>query len=454
MSLPILPIELVSRIIGSLQRPHQVRAVCRQWNSLAIKHAFHTATLVPTEAGCRKWNAIMDTSQLKTAIRTVVIYSHDPDTVEHNGFDWCEDEEDDNYTPFKEAVSRLRELDLVSKVSIKFSEESYGAQDGYCEVETKEAREKTLITVFEAIKTRAEEKPDKTTIHALSLKNLQNFPLRDFTSSELFKAVTKDIDELHLDIKEEHNSHGPDHDIYLPELVEFMPYLQEHWLAPLSGQLTTLSLYFTEFWGTMPGTFHGHGLDFPRLQTLNLGQLAISHHDHLDWVLRQKALKTLRFERCVICPYIRTESDKIGEWGIPTDDWEELPRGSFGFDMDDDAIYYFPGTWESVFDKIRTNLPHLVDFQFRWASWTPVMFDDQRHMGTDLSSSRYLVFDIGLLPSRWIEAENEGVLSFGDALDDDDSETGEPKELNRHKETLAGDQRAFEELLKATYQRQ
>ncbi|KAK7224333.1 hypothetical protein V2G26_012336 [Clonostachys chloroleuca] len=232
MSLSILPIELVSRIISSLQRPHQVRAVCRQWNSLAIKHAFHTATLVPTEAGCRKWNAIMDTSQLKTAIRTVVIYSHDPDTVEHNGFDWCEDEEDDNYTPFKEAVSRIKELDLVSKVSIRFSEESYGAQGGYCEVETKEAREKTIITVFEAIKTRAEEKPDESTIHALSLKNLQNFPLPDFTTSELFKAVTKDIDELHLDIKEEHNSHGPDHDIYLPELVEFTPYLQEHWLAP------------------------------------------------------------------------------------------------------------------------------------------------------------------------------------------------------------------------------
>ncbi|CAG9986489.1 unnamed protein product [Clonostachys byssicola] len=453
MSLQILPIELVSRIIGSLQRPHQVRAVCRQWNTLAIKYAFHTATLVPTEAGIQKWNAIMDVSQLKKAIRTVVIYSHDPDTVEDNGFDWDEDEEDDNYTPFKEAVSRIKELDLVSKVSIKFSEESYGEKDGYGgEVETKEAREKTLITVFEAIKTRAEEKPDGSTIHALSLKNLQNYPLPDFTTSELFKVVTKDIDELHLDIKEEHNSHGPDWDIYLPELVEFTPYLQEHWLAPLSGQLTTLSLYFTEFWGTMPGTFHGHGLDFPRLQTLNLGQLAISHHDHLDWVLRQKTLKTLRFERCVICSYIRTESDKIVEWGIPTDDWEELPRGSFGLDMDNDAIYYFPGTWESVFDKIRTNLPQLVDFQFSWESWAPVMFDDQRHMGTDLSNSRYLVFDIGLLPTRWIEAEYEGVLSFGDDLDDD-SETGEPKELNRHKETLAGDQRAFEELLKATYQR-
>ncbi|VUC32959.1 unnamed protein product [Clonostachys rosea] len=458
MSVPIFPTELVIRIIRSLQRPHEVRAVCRQWNELAIECAFHTVTLVPTEAGYLKWNGVMDTSRLKEAIRAVIIYSHDPDTVKSEGFDWYEDEEQNNYTPFKSAISRIKELDLVSKVSIKFSQESNGVMGGRSEVETKEAREKTLKTVFEAIKTRAEEYPGKSTIHALSLQNLQNFPLFYFTSSELFKGATKDIDELHLDIKEERNPDSPHDDIYLLELPVFTWYLQEHWLAPLSGQLTTLSLYFSEFWGTMPGMFHGHGLDFPRLETLNLGQLAISHHDHLDWVLRQKTLKTLRFERCVICPYIRSEEELIEEWRIPTNDWEQLPRGAFGFDGDDDAIYYFSGTWESVFDSIRTNLPQLVDFQFHWPSWSPVMFDVQRHMGTELSASRYIVFDIGLLPSRWIEAEYDGVLSFGDdspiVREGEGSETEEPKELNRHKETLAGDQRALGELCRAVYQRQ
>lgn len=482
MELNELPEELLSQILDCLRlnkwsgrpiedNPGQLRdllnarLVCRKWNSLATKHAFRTIFLAPTEKGFKAWAGLLSSTPVTSAARRVVIYSssfsaQDKDYYEWKGWD------DDTFSEFTDAMSRIRDLDLIDEICLRFTSKCAGVaadDDHYWgnDVEDISTRENTLKALFEAIKERAG-KPNTSKIRSLTIKHLQNVPLPDFTSSELFKSVTKDLDQLHLEVAEEYNEGGPDHDIYCIELVQFEPYMQRHWLSPLADQLTSLTLNFGECWGTIPGTFNGHGLVFPQLKTLTLGSYAISHHDHLDWVVAQSSLKSLRLDWCFIVSFIRTEATKLVEWNVPTHDWERLPHGAFGFDFSDDAVYRFPGTWESMFDKIRTGLPNLVDFQFHINRSGPVSFDNPRPLPTKLSQGRYIVFDIGLCPSRWIEANYDtGELSFGNHCGsrwrrigpEEENECQFKHEMNRAKLTEEGDTRAFDALLKATYER-
>ncbi|KAK7427357.1 hypothetical protein QQZ08_006126 [Neonectria magnoliae] len=191
----------------------------------------------------------------------------------------------DEYTAFTDAISGIQRLALIDELCLRFTSQCHGIRDRgnyyYKEFENVSDRINTLEAVFKAIKNRAS-KPSQTKIRSLTIENLQNLPLPEFTSSELFKSVTKDLSQLHLHVTEEYNEHRRDHDIYFVELVQFEPYMHKHWLSPLADQLTSLSLYFDEYWGTMPGTFNGDGLVFSQLKTLNLGAYASSRDDHMD----------------------------------------------------------------------------------------------------------------------------------------------------------------------------
>ncbi|KAH8685324.1 hypothetical protein BGZ61DRAFT_455279 [Ilyonectria robusta] len=482
MELNKLPDELLSQILDCLRldkrslrplddNPGKIgdllnaRLVCRKWNSLATKHAFRTIFLAPTEKGLKAWAGLLSSNPVISAARRVVIYSSSFSAQDEDYYEW-EGWKDDTFSEFTDAMSRIRDLDLVDQICLRFTSKCVGVAadpDFFWgnDVEEISTRENTLKALFEAIRERAGQ-PNAAKIRSLTIKHLQNVPLPDFTSSELFKSVAKDLDQLHLEVAEEYNKHGPDHDIYCIELVQFEPYMQRHWLSPLADQLTSLTLNFGECWGTLPGNFNGRGLVFPQLKTLTLGSYAISHHDHLDWVVSQPSLKSLRLDWCFIVSFIRTEASKIVEWNVPTYDWERLPHGAFGFDFSDDAVYRFPGTWESVFDKIRTGLPNLVDFQFHISRSGPVCFDNPRPLPTKLSLGRYIVFDIGLCPSRWIEPNYDtGALSFGNHNrsrwrrigPDEENACRYIDEMDREKLTGEGDTRAFDALLKATYER-
>ncbi|KAF7542457.1 hypothetical protein G7Z17_g11555 [Cylindrodendrum hubeiense] len=474
MELDELPEEVLSHILGALsqienaEEPYSynpkelggifnARLVCRRWNGLATKHAFRTIHLIPTEHGLEAWVGLLSSTQIRSAARRLVVYSS-PLAVREKGTDDWHGWEDGKCPAFTDAISQIGDLALIDEICLRFSSICQGIEAGLNwwdnDCEHMLDRKSTLKAVFEAIKDRAS-RPDTSKIHSVTIRHLQNAPLPDFTSSELFKSIAKDIDQLHLQVAEEYNEDGPDGDIYCIELVKFEPYMHNHWLSPLADHLTSLSLYFGECWGTMPGTFDGRGLFFPQLKTLSLGSYAISHHDHLDWVLAQSSLKTLRLDRCFILSYISTEADKVEEWNLQTHDWERLPVGAFGFELAEDAVYRFMGTWESMFDKIRTGLPNLIDFQFQIHHWGTVGFDNPNPLATELSNGRYIAFDIGLCPSRWIEpSEYTGELDFGDGvLSSDTSETNGGESMNRGKITEEGDRRAFEELLKAVSQR-
>ncbi|KAH6898065.1 hypothetical protein B0T10DRAFT_471754 [Thelonectria olida] len=266
----------------------------------------------------------------------------------------------------------------------------------------------------------------------------------------------KDIRGLHLQVAEEYNEHGPDRDVECIERVQFEPYLQQQWLAPIAHQLTSLSLSFNECWGTAPGYFSGAGLIFPQLKTLNLGNFVASHHDHFDWILAQESLTSLGLDRCYIASHLRLCESQLETWKPPTHDWKQHPTGSFGFDWEDDCTYTFSGTWETIFDNIRSRLTNLSDFRFSYSTEsfcsTPALIG--------LHNRRYITLDTGLLPTPWIEASgHDGEMKFGN----NDSTVWQPKKgensyrkrcgLNKAKGNEKGDLRALDELLQVVGER-
>ncbi|KAG7284276.1 hypothetical protein NEMBOFW57_010642 [Staphylotrichum longicolle] len=452
------------------------RLVCRQWNELATPHLFWSLTLDahPDDGMWLKpipFLHLINNEAIQRAVQNVVIQTHPEDRdTEHDADDeevctWATGD-DDLDAPgglFSVAVGGIARLPNLKALQISFTEGCLGdRQHGWWEdddeSESISRRLDMLRMVFGAIqKRRAANDADRrvSAIRSLTLKNMQNVPIPDFISSDLYKDVIKDIDELHLLIAHEYREHGPDHDLDRIERRTFEPYLQNELLPPLAHQLTSLTLAFRECWGVSPGQFDGKGLVFPNLRTLTLSDFVIGHNDQFDWVLTQKSLKTLRLDRCFIVSYMRILNSQWDEWHVPTHDWHEYPEGSFGHERC--RIFAFSGTWETVYDRIREELPSLKEFCSGYNKYYN-NFDGRENMGASLSNSRYIVFDSGLCPSPWIEANDNdsGELSFGNndpAVCPRDASTtkryGRQKSLNRAKETQAGDARAFEDLLRA-----
>lgn len=441
------------------------RLVCRRWNNLATTHLFRSVTLVPTEeVDFEKWNETLNSDVVSSVARRVVIRSSPEELTDRDYRTWDQWENEGEWPAYTDAISRISDIPHLRELCLRFTEHCRGAQFDSIwddDQENISSRLHTLKAVFHAIQQRASI-PGLHKITSLEIDNLQNIPLPEFTSSELFKAVTKDISQLHLRIAEECNEAGPDHDIHCVERVEFEPYLHKSWLAPMTDNLTALTLHFRECWGVMPGFFKGTGLVFPHLKTLNLGYFTIAHHDQVDWILAQTSLRSLQLDRCFIASHLRIRSENKDDWSVQTYDWEELPHGAYGFRSEGDLIYYFPGTWETVFDRIRNSLPHLVDFQFYIEEWT-TYFDRPARGSTELSLRRYIVLDIGLLPSPWIEARDyDGEMDFGynypSVVNPSTGGEGRPgriqnSPMNRAKDTEKGDGRALDALLKATFER-
>jgi len=454
------------------------RLVCRQWNKFATAHLFQTLILDgDPKDGMRSkpmpFGHFIDSEAIQRAAHNIVIRSH-PEALEtsDDGSDaegWATEDNDNGSSGlFGVAVHGIAKLPNLKALEICFAEDCLGdrvyewyEEDDYIESITH--RLEMLKTVFGAIqKRRAADDNDRrvSTIRSLTLKNLQNVPIREFASSDLYKGVMKDIDELRLLIAHEYREPGPDDDIDRPERRTFEPYLQNELLPPLAHQLRSLTLTFRECWGVIPAHFDGTGLVFPNLRTLTLGDFVIGHDDQFDWVLAQKSLETLRLDRCFIVSYLRILNSQWDEWRVPTHDWHEYPEGSFGHE--DSRIFGFSGTWETVYDRIREELPKLREFCSRYHRYHH-SFDHPETMGASLSDNRYITFDSGLCPSPWVESRDWGAgeMEFGNndpAVCPPDAATRESylpeKPLNRAKETQLGDTRAFEDLLRAVRARQ
>ena len=420
-------------------------------------------TLSHDDKGFRKWHKAIDNASASSSLVTRVEIETAPEGFslelrEHDS--WHNWVRTGSYPGYTDALRRIKELEGLTDVTLRFSDVCAGVQnDGkqmYESFETIACRLRTLEIVFRAIQDRTEQNASATPIRCLTIENLQNAPLHGFTGSGLFKSVMKHIEELHLLVAVECSEHGPDQDLERIERTQFEPYLCDEWLAPLASQLTSLSLYFNEAWGTAPGQFDGDGLVFPRLKTLNLGGFVASRHGHLDWVLQQASLERLHLESCSIASHLHVYDHEEEKWKLRTEDWQQLPMGAYGFAWPDDRTFTFPGTWEATFDKIGTSLPNLREFRFgSRGSAGEHYFREPESMPTTLPKTRYITLDTGLLPSPWIEADrHDGMMQFGN----NDESVWERKPganpytprgtLNKAAEHEEADQRALEKLQK------
>ncbi|CAH0047666.1 unnamed protein product [Clonostachys solani] len=455
-----LPVEVLDQVIGyihpevdwdlaqrtksDIRSLSSARLVCRQWNSLATAHLFRTIYLVhDAEELFQTWNNMLDSNSVKNAARRVVFNSAPGEGCgEQPMRDWCESGEHPSFT---RAISRLNEIKSVQSVELRFSDKCLGEEETdrfwFEDVEEIGSRKNTLIAVFEAIREYNAQRSAANRIASLKIENLQNIPLPEFTTSELFKTVIEALTTIELRIAEEYREDGPDYNVYLIERQTFEPYLLAHWLTPLSGHLTTLSLCFNEGWGVLPGYFDGKGLQFKNLKTLNLGHLVIAHHGQFDWVLAQTTLETLRLDTCYIATHLHSyDRAQLKQWNVRKHDWVEVDSTIYACYKDYDVVYTFSGTWETVFGNIRKSLVKLRHFGFYSGSDRnySLSFRSPGGKGTQLSNYRYVAFDQGMA-SPWVRPKtSEGSINFGyNAY------------INPAKDHYDGDSRAFEELLSA-----
>ncbi|RJE22312.1 hypothetical protein PHISCL_05356 [Aspergillus sclerotialis] len=413
-----LPPEILSLIISllveranspsewrdNLQHICNARLVCRLWNTLATTYVFENLVLAYTTDEYKAWGDMIDSGVVKQAARRVYIRTAPDD--DHEGGIW------NAYTKkghdgLIKSITRISELEHIKELYLRFSKHCNGVEVRYRlreeVVEDIAIRHYILENVFRAIQSPARNNFATSDIRTLTIENLQNTPLPDFTSSELFRAVTKNINFLHLMVADEYNEARPDWDAYRLERRVFEP-----------------------------------------LTTLNLGNFVIGHHEQFDWVLNQSSLTSLRLDRCSIVSYLATFRENIHSWQVRTHDWHEYPTGSFGLDASD-AIYGFSGTWETIFNSICRSLPRLSDFRFRYGH-DPVFPVRPDKLSVGLTKKRYTAFE----DNSWNDVDESGFLTFGDSL------RGRPDKryLNRSEETEVGDYQALDALIQEVRKRQ
>ncbi|KAK7222291.1 hypothetical protein V2G26_010294 [Clonostachys chloroleuca] len=474
MELRDFPNETLNLIIGHLfefadeydessaaQNPEHLanaRLVCRQWNELASRHLFSSIHLRHGSEGFEKWNTMLDNEMIRSSVRRVHIDSSPfpfEDRGDECGWDLWEDEGE--YPEFIDSLNRMSELRNLTSLVLHFVRE---CRTGDYEYDTERGeplstRRRTLHAVFDAMARRTNESPGTTTIRSLTIENLQNFVLDDFTSSDKFQQVMQGLKGLHVLVADEENTLDGEReaDLYRPERRNFEPHLRQVWLDPIAEHLTSLSLLFRCGWGVMPGKFDTSDLRFPNLRTLHLGAYIIARHSQLDWVLRQKTLQTLRLDRCAIASHLRIGGGHRQLWDVQDTDWIKHPKGAFGFNREDDEIYTFEGTWADIFNAIRGSLPNLLDFRFSRYPHTFFLCRPDLMESEEPHLARYFTFDTGYC-SGWIDEESHMTFGNNDSepigIDSAPTSYNKRRILDRGAETYEEDLRALEDLVAST----
>ncbi|KAL1795256.1 hypothetical protein ACET3X_007072 [Alternaria dauci] len=440
--------ELIANIVKQVNKKtdlSHVRLACRLLNEHAVKELFRLVSVCPSEEHIGSWNRISLDDTIRQMPRHAIIDTH-PDIDNHGSCTTREtihvDEDDDEAVDFDDALAALARFPNLDSLEIGFTRECVGPDaDFWLEVEQDVSdREEQLTLVFEAIRDRAVDEHNRT-IRKLTIINLQNCPLPEFTSSDLFRNVMAHLEELHITTVQEYNEHGPDHDYNKIELQTFPAYLCSHWLKPVAENLKALSLYSeSENWGPFPGYFDPSGISFPNLETLALGYYMVAHDNDLDWLLAIKSLRKLIFHNCMIASWIYIDTDNMRRWKVRAQDWTRLSDPD---QHEQSGGFAYSGKWSQHFDRIAQDLPNLVDFRFGYGDpyhEPQYKITNRNDCPVGIFHQRYICFDNGILPTHWLESRDgsEGELHAWLVK-------GFPSDV--HKENYLIDQQSLDSLL-------
>ncbi|KAK8047133.1 hypothetical protein PG996_015197 [Apiospora saccharicola] len=433
--------EIVANIIScasGTQDLKNIRLASKNLNNQAVRELFREAFICPKEDAVEHWNAVAGAESLAQLARRAVIHTVEDITDDDRYAE--QDVEEEVEESFQKAVSALAKFPNLDSLLVGFSAQCLGnGEDNSWDdvMEPVEARVERLRLIFNAIKARHD--AGSSRLHKLTFINLQNQPIPEFTASEEFRDVMGQLDELHIQMVQESNEHGPDHDYTRIELRTFPKHLCSAWLSPIAANLRELSLYArSDNWGPFPGYFELSDISFPKLETLSLGYYTIAYDDQLDWVLSIKSLKKLVMHRCMVARRIRIARENMEVWKTSTRDWELLKD-----DEEEWCIAYsFHKHWSSLFDALATGLPNLQAFAFDYPRRTYNQSDVREYsvesrcrMLSSIFPERYVVFDNGILPTHWPEANAQGSIYWADEVP------------NFHTDHLEEDQKALDNLL-------
>jgi hypothetical protein len=166
-------------------------------------------------------------------------------------------------------------------------------------------------------------------------------------------------------------------------------------------------------WGPFPGYWDFSELSFPRIESLALGYYTIAHDNDIDWILAIIPLRKLILQDCMIASWIRFDPDTFADREVKAHDWVDLPYET-AYEIKEGMefkSFSYKGTWAQFFDLLAT-LPSLEDFKFDYAD--PNMEDygikQRENCGRRVFPQRYVMFDEGILPNRWPQADSQGEM--------------------------------------------
>lgn len=169
------------------------------------------------------------------------------------------------------------------------------------------------------------------------------------------------------------------------------------WLVPVASHIHALSLAQDEPFGYLP-KLDLRFLHFQQLKSLHVRNWTFTHDWQLEWLIsHHNTLQELLLFDCAIV-YHAVPNGPVDSEGYYTG----------AYDAEDDAVegadFKYAKRWHDLFDRFRTDLPHLQ--HFRIGTQPDSVAWDERELPVALSHTRYMGFRGGGMPTPWIHGSH------------------------------------------------
>ncbi|KAF3940475.1 hypothetical protein ABW19_dt0205773 [Dactylella cylindrospora] len=362
----------------------------------ATRRLFSTCYIRNCEEGAARFNSVCDAPEVAKFVKTVALKAYDePDTGggQH---------EAEFYPAVKTAYLRSAELSNLSGLELLFSPVCDMDSEGRGWAEPAESvRFRTevlhlLLRLYDSL-------PSPAKIRSLSIQCIQNYVESEILESASFKYLISSLSALSLYIVSSSNSAEPENDIWFYEVHEFARDLPKIWLAPSASTVRELTLFFDRYHGFEP-KLDLREVHFPCLQKLALGNHIFWRDWQIDWITSHaSSLENLYMDDCAILFAARNRGIVDQEGYMSHDqDTRRIEWRSFNYQT-------YSRRWHEVFNRFAIELPGLREFRFGSGIGTDEdtyvgAFNDCNMLAISLPHKRYLLFDIGIGPSQYIDA--------------------------------------------------
>ena len=363
-----LPNEILTMIccyIG-IRDLKKVRLVSKAFRNPATERLFSVLILKPQAESIKRWNNVFADAELQSLAKFTVIETF-PNLYWCSDYTWYIEGQKDTWEDwtlpygFYSAIENLSlGFPKVHSTKIKFSRDTIDEHS----VEPPARRSMILESILKALSTRSV-KSELANVDILKVANMFNCDYGTLTVSQHFQEAMRALKDLHIQIRQDLDplfSYDADE---FSEHKHKMQYFKSRWLVPVSSHLTSLSLYFEFYWGVAP-RLQMKGLNFPSLRSLALGNYTFANEWQLDWLTSLSSLETLMLQNCPILFLMTFDEDEMGIFEIDASGWQEVARGN-GLAG---PVFKNPARWSACFDRIRVELPNLIDFGFGCADWS------------------------------------------------------------------------------------